>query len=377
MHVEKSHWTESGGWHHASPSGGATDLVLLFGGTEALESAETLNALFERYPGAQFVGCSTAGEVNDTRVTDGSIVATAIRFEHSKIRVVARRLASIDESSVTGEKLARSLDSSGLVHVFVLAGGLGVNGSALVTGMKRELPPSVAVTGGLAGDGNRFQRTCVLLDRERSGDLITAVGFYGDRIRIGFGSMGGWDTFGPERTITRSTGNVLYELDGEEALALYSRYLGEHSADLPASGLLFPLSVRTGDNSEPVVRTIVGMDRGAGSLTFVGEIPQGARARLMRANLDRLIDGAAGAAERCRQPLAADSSDLAILISCVGRRLVLKHRTEEELENVREVLGPRTAICGFYSYGEIAPFVSSARCELHNQTMTITTFSER
>jgi hypothetical protein len=276
-----------------------------------------------------------------------------------------------------GEALARELARDGLVHVFVLAEGLEVNGSALVAGMKRVLPSAVAVTGGLAGDGERFAKTLVLSGPEPRPDAVAAIGFYGGRIRVGYGSMGGWDTFGPERTVTRAHGNVLYELDGERALDLYARYLGEHSAELPASGLLFPLSVRCNPGDEPVVRTIVGIDRAGGSLTFVGKIPEGGRARLMRANLDRLIDGAAGAAERSHAPLAGGAPDLAILVSCVGRRLVLKHRTEEEIENVREVLGARAVLCGFYSYGEIAPFVSSARCELHNQTMTITTLSER
>jgi hypothetical protein len=72
-----------------------------------------------------------------------------------------------------------------------------------------------------------------------------------------------------------------------------------------------------------------------------------------------------------------ETPDLAILISCVGRKLVLKQRVEEEVESVRNVLGARTVLSGFYSYGEIAPFLPSAKCELHNQTMTITTFAER
>ncbi|MBX7116491.1 MAG: FIST C-terminal domain-containing protein, partial [Myxococcaceae bacterium] len=62
--------------------------------------------------------------------------------------------------------------------------------------------------------------------------------------------------------------------------------------------------------------------------------------------------------------------------SCVGRRSVLKQRTEEETEAVREVLGPKPVLTGFYSYGELAPVTRGARCQLHNQTMTVTTFSE-
>jgi hypothetical protein len=126
-----------------------------------------------------------------------------------------------------------------------------------------------------------------------------------------------------------------------------------------------------------VVRTILGIDEDAGSLTFAGDVPQGHYARLMKANFDRLVDGAAQAGSASREMLKDSGPELAILISCVGRRLVLQQRTEEEVEAVRGVLGGDPVLTGFYSYGEISPHNPSARCALHNQTMTVTTLSER
>ena len=203
-----------------------------------------------------------------------------------------------------------------------------------------------------------------------------ALGLYGDRLKIGYGSQGGWDSFGPERLITRAKGNILYEFDHQSALALYKKYLGDHARGLPAAGLLFPLSVRTPDGTRCVVRTILGINQEDQSMTFAGDVPEGHYARLMKANFDRLIDGSSGAAKTCHDFLGPASPELAILISCVGRKMILRQRIEEEVEVVREILGPRTVLAGFYSYGEIAPPSPSARCELHNQTMTITTLSE-
>jgi hypothetical protein len=95
----------------------------------------------------------------------------------------------------------------------------------------------------------------------------------------------------------------------------------------------------------------------------------------MKANIDRIIDGAMGAAE-----MAATGESigprLGLLVSCVGRRWLLKQRVEEELESAQAVLGDNATLAGFYSYGEIAPMTPAARCELHNQTMTITTIEE-
>jgi hypothetical protein len=276
-----------------------------------------------------------------------------------------------------GVKLAESLNKDELVHVFVLSDGLGVNGSDLAKGLQDTLPKNVSVTGGLAGDGSNFKETLVFSNGSRpEKDLVAALGFSGKRLRVGYGSAGGWDSFGPERLITRSKGNVLYQLDGRSALDLIKNYLGEHAKGLPAAGLLFPLSIRMGSGETELVRTILSVNEEEQSLTYAGDIPQGKYGRLMKANFDRLIDGAVNAAKMCRPESGGSSPDLAILISCVGRKLVLKQRIEEEVEGVREVLGEKTCLTGFYSYGEICPSRAGGKCDLHNQTMTVTTFSE-
>lgn len=241
----------------------------------------------------------------------------------------------------------------------------------------KNLPEGVTVTGGLSGDGERFEETLVFCDGPPESGAVAVLGLYGSRLKVGYGSLGGWDPFGPERLITRSKGNILYELDGKSALELYKRYLGDHAKGLPATGLLFPLSLRTKEGEAGLVRTILSIDEEVQSMTFAGDVPEGAYARLMKANFDRLVDGAVGAAKVSYEAIGSSSPDLAILISCVGRKMVLRQRIEEEVEGVREVLGDRTILTGFYSYGEISPFTPGAKCALHNQTMTITTFSEK
>lgn len=377
MKIEQSTWNPGDGW---SPAGDAAalpppQLVLVFGGREALSDPAPLRSLRERYPSALQVGCSTAGEIRDVNVLDDTIVSTAVHFEHTTLRMAAEPLGEPDGCAALGRRLARRLVAPGLVHVFVLSDGLHVNGSQLVAGFNDELPDGVALTGGLSGDGARFERTLTIADDEPAPGRVVALGLYGPRLRVGFGSQGGWDQFGPGRTITRSSGNVLYELDGEPALEVYRKYLGEHAAELPGSALRFPLSLLGDGESDPVVRTVLGIDADSNSMTFAGDVPQGAEARLMMANFERLIDGAGSAADAASASLR-DPAELAILISCVGRKLVLGQRIEEEVEGARAVLGGRPVLAGFYSYGEISPLAPNARCRLQNQTMTITTFRE-
>jgi len=377
MNVWQLQWTRATGLqsfeHEADPP---ADLAFLFGSRAALQDTDVIATIRHRLPSAILLGCSTAGEILGTRIYDDTVSVTAVRFESTRIAAGAVCIATPAESYSAGAKLAQSFPMKDLVHLFVLSDGLNVNGSELVKGLSDNLPEQVTLSGGLSGDGEAFGETTIIFGEAQSGRTVAAVGFYGDRLEVGCASLGGWDSFGPERLVTKSEGNVLYELDGVSALDLYKRYLGDHAKQLPGSGLLFPLSIRDPQNDTSVVRTILAVDDAAQSLTFAGDIPVGWYGRSMKANFDRLIDGAIGAARNSLVKVSEHQPDFAILISCVGRRMVLRQRTEEELEGVRDVVGPASVLAGFYSYGEISPFTPDAKCALHNQTMTITSFRE-
>lgn len=382
MRADIFRWTEKSHWEPDSlesfPS--EPDIVLVFGERYLLDAEEPIQELRKTYPDSVLTGCSTSGEIFGTQVDENSVVALPISFEQTRVRTESQTLQNADESYDAASSLARTLWNDELQHVLVLSNGVEVNGTKLTSGFNDVFPDTVKVSGGLAGDGDRFEQTLTILNDQNHEDLVTAIGFYGDALTIGFGSQGGWDPFGPERLITHSEDNTLFEVDDKPALELYKRYLGEHAEDLPASGLLFPLSLRDPDDgkNEHFVRTILGVDEENQSMIFAGDVPEGYYARLMKANFDRLIEGARSSAETAHEMTPDTSPDLALLISCVGRKQILKQRTEEEVESVRNVLGSDTTIGGFYSYGEISPSDSDVgdSCLLHNQTMTITTMSE-
>lgn len=350
-------------------------LVLVFGASSFFDRPQILREVVEAYPTSHVVGCSTSGEIFGTHVSDESLSIAALRFDSGRVATAMAAVRGSEESFDAGVTLARELASQELRAVLVFSDGLLVNGSELVRGLNNELPDWVVVTGGLAGDGDRFKRTWVLRDGVPQSGWIAAVGLYGPSLKIGHGSKGGWDIFGPPRTVTRSEGNVLYTLDGRPALQLYKEYLGARAAGLPATALLYPLALV--DASQPgksLVRTVLAVSEERQSMTFAGDLPQGSQVQLMRANFDRLVQGAGDAAMIAGRHEA--HGDLLVLaISCVGRRLVLGQRTEEELEATLEAFPPGTQQIGFYSYGELSPY-ASGRCDLHNQTMTLTTLSE-
>ncbi len=349
-------------------------LVLAFGDTPLVGSEDVFNHLKETFPNANIISASTSGEILSDGLYDNTVVVTAIEFEKTAIKTVDTNFADHANSFEVGKYLMSQLLSDDLTAVVVISDGSFINGSELVSGLNENKPEHISVTGGLAGDAARFKQTLVGLNETATEGKIVAIGFYGNKISIGHSSFGGWDEFGRERIVTKSDKNVLYELDNESALDLYKEYLGPYVDELPGSALLFPLSIKINDENTNLVRTILSIDETEKSMTFAGNLPVGSKVRLMKANFDKLINASTKAAAESISN--KNSPQLALLISCVGRKLVLQERTSEEVEAARKIFGDDTTITGFYSYGEISPFNPNTKCELHNQTMTITTFTE-
>jgi len=353
------------------------DLLLIFGDIEHFAMPGFRELLQQAKPGAMLLGCSTAGEITADGVNDGSCTITAIKFDQTRLIQGSTSLSGMEDSFAAGERLGQQIAAPDLKAVLVFGPGVQINGSALVNGITSIIGTGIPITGGLAGDGGAFKETFTIGSDGVAKNQVVAVGLIGDGLRFGHGSFGGWEPFGPARKVTRCEGNILHELDGEPALEIYRRYLGEYAKDLPASGLLFPFAMLGEDHSAVgLIRTILGIDDASGSLILAGEIDPDGYLRLMHASTDKLVNGAESAAEAASCMAKGPGESLAILVSCVGRKLVMGDRVDEEVEAVGEVFGMTGVLTGFYSYGEISPFAPGSSCKLHNQTMTITCLSE-
>jgi hypothetical protein len=355
----------------------APHLLLVFGTPAAFGPDAVHTALRRTFPDAQLVGCSTAGDISSEGVTDGSVTVTAIHFRDPAFAVAQTTRADSEDSRAAGRRLGAQLVEHAPHTVIVLGQGIAINGSELIAGIAEIVGSHVAISGGLAGDAGAFVRTLVMTSSGTSDDAVVAIGLFGERLSVTHGSFGGWHSFGPVRHVTHAEGNVLYAIDGEPALDLYKRYLGDHADRLPSSGLLFPFALVGGDYGESgLIRTILGVDDVTHSLIMAGDIPAGASLRLMHARADQLIDGAEAAAEQAFNDSPVDGDALSLMVSCVGRRLVLGERADEEIEAVAHAMGGTDTVAGFYSYGEISPSGNGNVCLLHNQTMTISRWIE-
>ncbi|WP_209406031.1 FIST signal transduction protein [Pseudozobellia sp. WGM2] len=351
-------------------------LVLVFGNRFLLEEENCYDEVLELFPDGHIVFGSTSGEILNENVFENSVVLTAIEFEKSNFLIRSKNLADFDgDDELLGQRLIAEFPTENLKHVFVISEGSSVNGSTLITGLEMEKNIDIGLSGGLCGDDARFERTlCSYNSSPKEGEII-AIGLYGESLEITSANFGGWTVFGPLRTTTKSVENVLYELDGKPALDLYKQYLGDKAKDLPKSALFYPLNVDSHDGSEPLVRTILSIDEKENSMTLAGNVPEGSSVQLMMSTVDDIADGAREAA-KLAVALRKKETELALLVSCIGRKLVMDQRTEDEVEEVIDVIGEQAAVTGFYSYGEMAPFAGKGKCKLHNQTMTLTLLSE-
>jgi len=374
LHIVNKKISEVGNAQITDPQ--KANLILGFGDKNQLLDPDIYNVLRQQYPAAEIVLCSSAGEVLGNSIQNETIVCTVIQFEKTKIRTASVTLNESDSSYDKGKELIDKLDQEGLSYVLILSDGLIVNGSQLVKGMHAANRHGVPITGGLAADSIYFDYTVVGLNEIPSKGNVVAIGFYGSDIEVRFSALGGWDVFGPERLVTKSFGTKIFEIDNRSVIELFKIYLGPYIDDKANSILLFPLSVTLPGYERPLVRSILGINEQEGCITFTGDIPEGSTIRFMKANFEKLIDAAG---ETAKDMIGADvdyTPDLTLIISCIGRKKVLEKRIEEEVDIVSDCFGPNSYISGFYSYGELSPNGFNNSCELHNQTMTITTFKE-
>ncbi|MGB5866520.1 MAG: FIST N-terminal domain-containing protein [Arcobacteraceae bacterium] len=364
-------------WHYEDETienKSSVELVLLFGDTDVLHKNEHYAFLQNTYPNAQVIGSSSSGNVLGAKLSNNEIIATAISLDKGFIKTSIIDFEIGDDLNIIARNLVAKFPDENLKSIFIISDGLNMNGTILAKNVN-EMKPNVLITGGLAGDDARFEKTQIIVNGEVKDKRVVAIGFYGKSLHVSSGCYAGWDEFGAQRVITKSIGNIVYEIDNKPALELYKKYLGEESKNLPSSGLRFPLSIKKDEDSNAIIRTLLAVDEKTQSMTFAGDVPQDYIAKLMKTDIDGLIDGSQLAAKNIIQ--TNNKTALGLVVSCVGRKLVMKDLIDEELEIIEDTVGSNVHLTGFYSYGELAPFNKELKtCRLHNQTMTLTVIYE-
>ncbi|MGQ9920319.1 MAG: FIST signal transduction protein [Desulfobacca sp.] len=321
----------------------------------------------------QLIGCTTDGEISCQGFTTntavlGGIVTDQITFS------LAGAMGLEGRAEQAGVELAQSLPPE-TRYLQLFSDGLKGNGCAILRGIMRVLGTDLPITGGTAGDYGRFHRTWQFLGNRLLTDAAVAIGFAGD-FGVGTGVRSGWSPIGLAKKVTRSAGNILYELGGQPALEVYERFLGKHAAKLPAVGVEYPLGLtgnldKCADDEYLLLRATMSVNRQDGSITFAGEIPEGAQVRLTCGDITSVLQAAEEAANMALVGLEGRVPALIFFYSCMARKIILGRRTKEEIQIVREIIGQDLPVLGFYTYGEFCPLRQGGCSYLHNETVTV------
>ncbi len=320
------------------------------------------------------VGCTTDGEIHDAAVQTGSAVLGGMRSDRVDFSVaVAERVG--EDSERAGRDIALGLPRS-VRYIQLFSDGLTGNGSAMLRGISSVLGGHIPVSGGTAGDLGRFVRTWQFAGRRVMTDAAVAIGFSGD-VRVGTGAGSGWAPIGLAKTVTRAKGNVLYELNGKPALAVYERFLGRHACNLPQVGVEYPLMIVGGhgspneDSNCMLLRATMSVDRKNGAIVFAGDIAEGATVHLTCGDRDAIQEAAGNAARMALEGLGDANPVMLFCYSCMARKIVLGRHTVEELHRIRATVGKEIPMIGFYTYGEYCRPGAEGPSFLHNETATV------
>jgi hypothetical protein len=373
MTTQQLIWAE-GKWSTVNdkPASVSPQLCLLFGSRLALEKEydKMYSDLKAKFPEALIVASSTAGNIVGIEINNDDVIATCLSFNATT--VTTKSFAITDDNKALGVEIGNHFSQLPNLANLMFFSTMKINGANLTEGINSVVKGIVPVVGGIAGDSDRFSKTLTACENQLSDHQIVVVSLQSERLHVNIGTNGGWETFGPKRTITKSIGNELIEVDNQSILQLYKDYLGDKASELPGSALLFPFAYFENGEGDGVVRGVSNVTDH--SILLYADVKEGDTIQFMRSNYYKLIDGAGVSAQQSVQNNS--NPEFSLLVSCAGRKLALKQFVEEELIETQKILGENTILAGFYAYTEFAPTPSDKTCQLHNQTMTITSFTE-
>jgi hypothetical protein len=337
------------------------------------ELPEFLKGIVSAVRTRTLVGCTTDGEISSEGFSTGTAVLGGIVTDQIDFQV-AQVTKLGQDSEEAGKELARALPPE-TSYVQLFSDGITGNGCAILRGLAAVLGRPIPISGGTAGDGGEFVRTWQFAGDQVLTDAAVAISFSGD-FKVGTGVRSGWSPLGIAKRVTRASGNVLYELGGQPALEVYERFLGKHAERLPAVGVEYPLGLvdetgNCGGGDYYLLRATMSVNRQEGSITFAGEIPEGAMVRMTCGDTSAILDATSQAMEMAQDDLGDRTLAMVFFYSCMARKIVLGRRTKEEVERIRLKVGKEIPILGFYTYGEYCRVKAGGRSFFHNETATV------
>jgi len=354
------------------------DLILIFASFDFENLSCSIQDISKKFKNAIITGCTSNGIINSKGVNNSVIAITALKFTNSSVALYTINLSP--DSCATfecGSKFINKIEQDNLKHIFLLSDQHLLIEQEFLDGMNANSDAAVSITGGLSSNSEFDDSKGLIINGKLDTNKAIAVAFYGESLKVGYHAVAGWNSYGSEHLVTNSSEKKILEIDDQPALDWYNSHFNENDIKkIKNIGIKYPIKIRNSENTSPVLRSPEHFDESDKSINLLSDISKGSYIRVMKADKDRVINGAENAAKKIIENYN-HQHELAILISCKGRKLLLNGSTSEEVEAVVDQFPESTITTGFYSNGEISPFYKKTKCSYHNLTMCITTISEQ
>ncbi|WP_434683907.1 FIST signal transduction protein [Pseudanabaena minima] len=345
---------------------------LLFAAID-FDHASILQQINQTFPNLQLVGCTTDGEMSSIMgFQQDSLILTLFCSDTVEIFAGVGHHTEKDAITAAYQAVQQATDKNHAptklcitVPASYTSRGSTTSGEQILKGLESALGGNVPIVGGTAGDQFRFKQTYQFFGTEVFTDALPILLFSGD-LYISHGVGCGWQPMGYKSTVTKAQDTVLYEVNGQSALEFYQKYLGDRQPTAE-----HPLYVYEGDSDRCYLRVPNTYDLEAGSINFLGNIPQGATVQLAEISRDQVIEASASSFKMALADYPGSEPEAVLIFSCCCRRWLLGTRAKEEYDLVKNSLPKMMPIAGFYTYGEFAPLQAQG-CNYYHQETFVT-----
>ena len=367
------------GKHRKSP-----EVLIVFGSARFDHSLLLAGILFVTGD-IPMVGGSTAGEISTSGFSTESVVIMALSSDTLDFVTGIGQGMSQDQKACGAaliHDISHKISMKDALSLLVFPDGMGGDGIKVIEGLHSVTGAGFEIVGGCLGDGENFATTYQYYDGKVYTDAIPGLLVCGKgSFTTGVGVRSGFESIGNRFWCTESEGNVVKKFDDEAALDLYREFLGEErSQRLPGVCLEYPFGlidekVSIGGKEYFQLRCGLAVDHEKKTITLAASIPKGGSITLTTASRGDIVNGAEMAAEQAKESLEGATPQAILMFSCVGRKLVLGRRTQEEVAAAKKVLGDDVPLIGFYTYGEIGPIdkmeTGLSVTKFHNETVVL------
>jgi hypothetical protein len=349
------------------------DFVFVFGSI-GYDQHSLVRTVRQATGGAPLTGCSVEGTINgdDADESNFSVVVTVISSEELRWHHgIARGLE--DDSRAVGERVTQDLLprlSSDAIGLFVFPDGridFGVamgNLDNFFAGLEGNLPSErfLPLWGGGADYNFNMESFQYCDDEVISGGVSYTL--LSGKARAGWAISHGCIPIGGKRVVTRSKGNVIYEIDGKPAIEVLKEYLPEHALVEDRDWMRYAISLALCfrapsymKDEEYVVRGVPAVRMADGSIIVQTEVSEGTSIWFSSRDKEKISTGFNRMAAQIKHQLGGEKPKLVFQFEC-GTRGKMMFREQEKLElqkRFRQSLDPEAPWVGFYTVGEIGP----------------------